>query len=332
MPRQVQSGSICKLKHVKGGKIQSNRGGSSLAFVSCQPQSSEGSQNFELSDTEEFGFGPTHSGDDPGVEEHICIKTDPDSAFDPNINQFCTTSINKSIKIEADVMLTQEVIQSTERLLKSVMPKHWTVIADQEGYNCLQISRGKDPAFQRNIYVTHSGTLRITVHRKELSEKLVKEITKDWAHGLRLNSQSSKFFVDNVLGLVMAIRTYEICAGVHQLKFESMWASSSELGYIDNNPYGEARYNKTFRSTRCSLLVPVQTKSCAWCKKVSHTFNARFKHFSEDVSSPFTPNEKLTQSQKNSKLCFQSKTISNLRKQLQRHLQECNPQSSEELG
>lgn len=227
------------------------------------------------------------------------------------------SSENVVLNDEEDSPPSADVVQSTQDLFRSVLPPYWTLLADKDGYNCLQHSRGRDPAMQRNVYVTHGGTLRITVHRRELPEDIVKEVTKDWPSGLRLTSQSSSYFVDQVLRVVMAVRAYEVCVGARSTKFEKMWASEKN-GYIDCNPYGEARYTKTFRSSECSLLVPTPRLYCSACSKAQHRFEGRMKRHSDGVARSNTGHHYLTEAQKELRLASQSKIIANLKNQLRR--------------
>ncbi|KAK3916519.1 Transposable element P transposase [Frankliniella fusca] len=230
---------------------------------------------------------------------------------DDDVSQCSVSSVDVSMLGESCPIPSTELVMSTWNLLKRVMPLHWTVISNKNGFNCLQYSKGDEPSFQRNVFVTFSGTLRITVHRKEVPEDLMKQFSKDWPKGQQLTVQSSKTFVDNVLRVVLAVRAYEVCAGADYQKYEHLWATDT-IGYIDNNPYDEARYVKTFRSPNCSLLVAVQTWICTECKKCIERFRKKYKQ--EETVNPSTRNDYLTEAQKCDKLSEQRKQIKNMTK------------------
>jgi len=76
-----------------------------------------------------------------------------------------------------------------------------------------------------------------------------------------LTPGSVKGFADNVCRVVSALKKLEICAGADLVEMEDLWAVDKQ-GKIDENIFDKSRYDKTFRSHECSLLVPVRRWRC----------------------------------------------------------------------
>ncbi|XP_052129086.1 uncharacterized protein LOC127750738 isoform X2 [Frankliniella occidentalis] len=307
-----------KFTHVKTGKYHKSRGGSGASHAYGRPRSASPNSN-QSSDFSDYGDCESDSSN--ATAEFIAAVSDisiisDDAASDGNVSE-CSVSLDKSTCVDKpeDTVVPQDVLLSTIQLLKSVLPPNWILVADRDGFNCLKLSLGDDPSVQRNVRVTHSGVLRITVHRKELPPDLLKTLTRSWPSGLRLTSQSSKLFVDQVLRVVLAVRAYEVCAGADLQKYEEMWPSETS-GQIDNNPYDEGRYVRTFRSSQCSMLLPVEKWSCAHSQQACERLRKKRKHFLEEVANSSTRNDNLTEAQKKQKLCQQQEALKNLKKQL----------------
>ncbi|KAK3920840.1 Transposable element P transposase [Frankliniella fusca] len=310
MPRRGKRGGFT---NVKRGKFHNKVGGDGAGFAFGRPPSSDRSQACAFSESEDGDSDSSNATDEfsAALSNTSCLSDSESESEGSNVSEVS----NESLEFNGEETLQSDVVVSTENLLRSVLPNHWTLISHKDSFSCLKMSFGDEPAFQRNVHVTHSGTLRITVHRKELSAELLKELTPSWPIGLRLTSHSSKHFVDSVLRVVLAVRSHEMCAGVDLQKYEDMWASD-ETGVIDNNPYDEERYTKTFRSLKCSLLVPVEYWSCSECKLACDRFRRRYKHFCEEVAHPFTRNDQLTEQQKDQKLNSQRSALKNAKRQL----------------
>ena len=224
------------------------------------------------------------------------------------------SQIDCPIEIEKEET-TSSLIEKTLVLFRSVLPPCWTVIADRDAFHLLQLSRSKDPAIQRNVYVTYSGSFRITVHRKELSRGFTEVLMQSWPQGLRLTSQSHKSFVDHVLSVVLKVRSYEICAGADNLQFEDSW-SMEKQGVIDCNPYDEARYTKTFRSDNCCLLVPIRKWKCQECLRLTDKLRDKVKSHSDSEAHPNTRNDYLDRRQTTEKLGRLGRTVKNQRRKI----------------
>jgi len=140
------------------------------------------------------------------------------------------------------------VLAETPKSLSALIPTHWRVIQDKEGFHALCLSR-KNPQnihIQRVVYASFGGSIDIPfVHKKEVLGGLREDIMKIILC-VPLTSSSLKTFVDNVVKVVMAVRNYEVCAGADLLELQELWASDHS-GKIDDNPYDETM--TTFRAS-----------------------------------------------------------------------------------
>lgn len=176
---------------------------------------------------------------------------------------------------------------------------------------------GTDPAIQRNVFISHTGTVRIAAHRKPLSPELYSDCIGKWTDCITLTDQSQKLFVDRALALaiVLKVRGYEVCAGVDNETYCDMWSSDTN-GHVDENPYDESRYSKTFRTNRCSVLIAVECWRCPECKKSNERFRRRFKAYCKEEAHRFTRNDNLTSKQRMKKLKRQQKEIKNSKRKI----------------
>ncbi|KAE8739107.1 hypothetical protein FOCC_FOCC015399 [Frankliniella occidentalis] len=208
-----------------------------------------------------------------------------------------------------------KLIARTLELFRAVLPKYWLVVAVQDGFSIMKLSFSNDPAIQRNVFISNSGVVRITVHRKPVSSTLHKLFLEDWSENVVLTSQSEKLFVDRALAIVLRVKRYEICAGADNETFSDVWAVDSS-GCVDENPYDESRDVKTFRSSGCSLLVPVEAWRCDECKKANERLRIRFKSHQKEEVHPNTRNDYLDPVQATNKLQKQKSELKRARSKI----------------
>ncbi|KAK3920082.1 Transposable element P transposase [Frankliniella fusca] len=205
-----------------------------------------------------------------------------------------------------------KLIAHTLELIRAVLPKYWIVVAAHDSFSLMKLSFSTDPAIQRNVFITHSGVVRITVHRKQISSTLQELFLQDWSENIVLTSQSQKLFVDRALAIVLNVKRYEICAGADNETFSDVWTGDSS-GRVDENPYDESRYVKTFRSSGCVLLVPVEKWRCEECMKANERLRARFKFHVKEELHPNTRNDYLDPQQVSNKLQKQKNELKRAR-------------------
>lgn len=153
---------------------------------------------------------------------------------------------------EVDVSLP--IVLQAVNLLRATLPKHWIPVADGNGIHCLLLSRGSQKATQRNVYCDFGGTVKVDVHCKSLPDHLQQEIESSAPPPIPLCDSTVKGFVDRLQSVVIKVRSYEVCAGQDLRSYEAFWSSDNQ-GMVDCNPYCESRYEKTFRTFACHLLV-----------------------------------------------------------------------------
>ena len=149
------------------------------------------------------------------------------------------------------------VLGQAFKIVTAVLPNHWNAIQGREGFNIFCYSRGEENiSIQREVVAKFSGDFKVFVHRKEISSDFLNDILKDFkGERIPLTSQSHRLFVDRVLRVVLAVRSFEICAGVEDEKFAVLW-SLDKCGYVDMNPYDETRHVKSFRTISVSCWFP----------------------------------------------------------------------------
>ena len=169
-------------------------------------------------------------------------------------------------------------------------------------------------AIQREVFASFDGSIRIYVHRKEIMGTMKEEFLKNVLCE-PLNSSTLKDFASNILKVVLAVRNYEVCAGVDNSGLEQLWASDSS-GKIDENIFDESRYTKTFRSNECSLLVPLRKWRCVGCARAFERQRKRIKTaFQEEVHS-HTRDDYLDENQKKVKLKSLQRDFKNAQKKI----------------
>lgn len=198
--------------------------------------------------------------------------------------------------------------------MRAVLPKEWIPFADQNGIHSVLLSCGSDKAIQRTVFISFSGDVKVSVHRRALSSELQEDIVKHGPKSVPLSKSTLKAYVDRALTLVLYVRSFEICAGQDIEEHERFW-DSDQGGSADHNPYDENRYTKTFRSHACSMLVPVMKWTRKECMKVGHRFRHRHLKTGEEYNEN-TPNVHLSEEQKRKKLKDQQRKLRTQKKRI----------------
>ncbi|XP_034236665.1 uncharacterized protein LOC117642519 isoform X2 [Thrips palmi] len=313
MPRKGRRSSFT---HVKSGRFHRDSGGAGRGYVAGRPttpdvpvgelRSPSLSPSPSPVPSDDTSFSDISIGSMPSPGPSVaCSDSNDTNDFMDALQDF---SDSDSILEENTASSKAKFLEQSLELIRAVLPKHWIVIADQEGFNVVKLSFGRDPAIQRNVFVTFGGAVRITVHRKPISRDLQDFFLDGWKENIVLTSQSQKLFVDRLLAIVLKVRSSEICAGADNENLSDMWAADAS-GCVDTNPYAESRYVKTFRSNKCSLLVPVAKWRCPECMKANDRLRERFKSHQKEEVHPNTRNDFLDPQQAAKKLKKQHEEI-----------------------
>ncbi|KAJ1528910.1 hypothetical protein ONE63_007279 [Megalurothrips usitatus] len=251
MPR-LKGGS--GFSHPKRGRTKHDRGharggrphkstiivGEIESGIACQFESGTDSET-DSYDTNSFMSALSHSESEDGIYN---TDNDSDSSYSsgsrpattntPSGSQDCSGSSSSDMGCSGSDTLGSHQL--------------WLPIMDDKGVRVTVLSRGDDKALQRNVYMKFDGSVRVTAHRRSVPSDLLQEIMLNSGSEVALSDSTVRHFVDRTLSLVL-------CAGADYEEYADHW-KSDESGYIDNNPYDECRYSKTFRSNECSMLVP----------------------------------------------------------------------------
>lgn len=136
------------------------------------------------------------------------------------------------------------------------------------------LSRCKEKAIQRRLFFPFVGGMEVSVHRKPLLPQYVEELLESQVSSVPITVDSYQTFVEHVLKIVEKFWYMEVCGGADQCEFVDLWAHE-KYGLIDENPYGEIRYQKTFRSIACKLLVQSHKWRCKECARLSAMLKRR---------------------------------------------------------
>ncbi|XP_026290481.2 uncharacterized protein LOC113215119 [Frankliniella occidentalis] len=232
-----------------------------------------------------------------------------------------SSSTPSSSTSQAFVSPSADLVMKVLNLLRATLHQDWIPIADRGSYIILLMSRGMEKSTQRNINITFNGSLKITVHRRPIPESLCDEVLKVGGPAVVLSEYTFKEFTDRVLSIVNFVRSFEVCAGTCDKEYKHFWVDS-EKGSVDKNPYGESRYDITYRSSSCHMLVPVRKWKCEECDRASLRFKRKVVHENISDYHQNTPNVYLSEEQKQSKLQDQQKKINAGKKKIARMQQK----------
>lgn len=201
-----------------------------------------------------------------------------------------------------------------------MLPNHSTPVVDSRGIHVLMLKRRKSKAVQRDIFVTSKGDVRIEVHGQQYDRS---SVLKDvMLPKPLLTEEDSGYFVDRIVQIVNKERILETCAGFDNHEFKDAWDFSSKgVGVVDCDVYKECRCTETYRSKKCSLLLPTKYWRCKECSKLQPILKRRLECLQKEEPHGFTNTRYLSDKQKDKrleskakKIKSQSLTINKLRK------------------
>lgn len=192
--------------------------------------------------------------------------------------------------------LSTSFISEVQQYFNSVLPQDWFCKATGDGFNIMLLSRCKEKAIQRRVFFTFQGDIEVSVHRKLLPEPDVKRLLQNSTVPIPLSTDTYHTFVNQGVDVVRKLWCLEICKGADEVEFSHLWPQE-KCGEVDTNPYGEVRFNNTFRSVNCKRLIDANRWKCSECVKLTTLLKKR-----DELK------KLLDKKQQSSKLC-EEKTI-----------------------
>jgi len=196
----------------------------------------------------------------------------------------------------------------------------WIIVSDEDGIYVLLLSRDSAKTTQRSVFLSFKGKEEVKVHCKEVPEMIAEDILRkgDKPSNIVLSEATKRDFVDRLVTIVKRFRVYEVCVGVDDEEFKPLWGIDKN-GKIDENPYHEARYSKTFRPFACEMLVPTQKyfkRRCSTCIKNKIRFRNKLPRHTGKEAPPTTSNVHLDREQLVGKVERQQKELKYARAQI----------------
>lgn len=164
------------------------------------------------------------------------------------------------------IVLDPSIVAEVQRSLNAILPQDWFCKDAEDGFNVMLLSRCKEKAIQRRLFFPFSGGMEVSVHRKPLPMKDVNELLGGSFPLPPITPDSYQMFVELVMKIVEKFWSMEVCSGADPSE-SVMWANECG-GRVDENPYGEIRYKRTFRSINCRYLVLSQKWRCRECSRL----------------------------------------------------------------
>lgn len=203
------------------------------------------------------------------------------------------------------------VITDVQAKILDILPQHWICICDETGVNIMLLSRDVEKTTQRRVFVSFMGDIHASVHRKKLNAVKIKSMF-GFISIKPLLDGSVDDFVLNVKFLVNEFRKYDLCVGSNSVEYESLWAKSTH-GIVDTNPYGETRYDKTFRSFNCQLLILPSKWRCMQCYYLKEMLKRKYRVHCSGIKTQ-TPNIHLSDGEKMQNLSKVQKKLESSRR------------------
>ncbi|XP_052126892.1 uncharacterized protein LOC127750159 isoform X2 [Frankliniella occidentalis] len=255
------------------------------------------------------------SKDDSSSEQDSYVSLEHDYCLsDHGVSNNKEDSAVHSLSTEETVSVT-ELLLEAQKKVSLFLPVRWICIVGRDLLHVLCLSAQNNKTVQRTLEFSPGGQTELFVHCHPVP---LDEYTSALDPPLPLDSDSVNLFVDRVVSVVNNVNDREICSGYDDdQKYEHVW-SQCPFGKIDENPYRECRYAKTFRSVTCSRLIKGSKWRCTECSKLHVPIQRRVKAAAMDLRSKFTPNKFLTEEQKLQKLAEQRRDIDLVSKQLKR--------------
>lgn len=189
------------------------------------------------------------------------------------------------------------LLREAKEKIDIFLPILWTSFLEDDGITCLLVSRARPRTTQRTVFFHHSGSVEIRVHDQIMSaDSFVKNLTS-----VSLQPDLIDKFVDRAVSVISRVRAMEVCAGADSVEYADAWGDT-DGGFTDRNPFLEARYVETFRSTSCDMLVSVRKWRCDKCRRLLQPLKRQVLLSQKENLHKFTPNLHLTEEQKLKKL------------------------------
>lgn len=113
-----------------------------------------------------------------------------------------------------------------------------------------------------------------------------------------------------VLSLVNAVRSYDVCKGVSNEKYQYFLKHVQNMEF-DENRFKEGQYVTAFRSTSCMKLISLPKLCCKACNIMKHNVDRRVKHLLEGTPNKFTNHRYLVTPELQNKVSRVSKDRKN---------------------
>lgn len=199
-----------------------------------------------------------------------------------------------------------ELLRDVKDKISLFLNKRFVPIIHRNSLHVVQISVHSNLSIQRTLVFHPSGRVELYVHCKQVSaEPFLDKVSLPIE--LKHNEFAMNCFVDRCIEIINNVRQMEICSGFDDEKYKRVW-DKCPFGKIDENPYQECRYNETFRSVTCKLLVSGDKWKCTECSKLGPSLRRRAAVVSGDPH-PCTPNIFLSEEQKLKKLEEQKRQL-----------------------
>lgn len=161
-----------------------------------------------------------------------------------------------------------------------MLPDMFLPLVAHGGIHVLMVGRREDKAVQRQIIMSPSGAIRVQVHGKEYPALV---LLKGVQNQVSLSDDTIGQYVDRIVQIVANLRVLEICAGAdHKQELKEAWSECAQ-GSVQNDSFKECRYEETFRSNKCSLLVDSIHWRCKECTKVAQILKRKAQSMKSEV-------------------------------------------------
>ncbi|XP_052127944.1 uncharacterized protein LOC127750386 [Frankliniella occidentalis] len=187
-----------------------------------------------------------------------------------------------------------------------MLPNFFTPVVDNKGIHVLMIGRRESKAVQRDVFVSSSGVVRIEVHGKPYSSvSILQDVMPPKP---LLTEEDTGYFLDRISQIVNKVRLLEICAGMDSVEFKDAWDVTCN-GVSESDVFKECRYRETYRSNKCSLLLPAKFWRCKECTKLQPILKRRMEFLQKEEVHENTNTRYLSDQQKDNRLASKQKTI-----------------------
>lgn len=237
-----------------------------------------------------------------------CCSSSDESGMEENV----PLSKEKLPQLPTSPQVPLETLMEVKKKIDWFLHSQWMSILQQDSITVVCMSHGSNPAIQRSLEFKLSGSVELYVHCQKIN---VDPYMQNIGLFIPFESDSINDFVDRAVTIINNVRSMQACSGYDDEKFQSGW-STCPLGFVDNNPYQEVRYEETFRSMSCLRLVHSRKWRCSECAKLYKPLKRRSSSAAVARPKANTANKYLTEQQRLNKLKDQAKKIENANRQI----------------